>query len=245
MIFLNIVFNSWSKLGLISTLILMVIPLHKMLPEMLLYTEDEVNIKSFHDCYLSFTNDYSRSNPMTRIKGFSKYLAALFEKNEISEEKYRELDNLLNSKNMDNMDDLFKFNFAHHIMLKTFGRNLKNQNLQLNIINYQVSNHNVEQNFYNNYQPINMNNLYINQNVYYPGNPQNYNNNIPFNYNQPNNNEINPQLNNNYTNQVNIANDLNPYNRPQNVVQPYNQVNIANDLNPYNRPQNQNIELGF
>ena len=105
-----------------------------MLPDVLLYRKEEVLIKTYDDCYLSFTNDYARSNPMTRNKGFEIYLAILYENKQITEERYRRLVKLLESKNMDIMDDFFKFNFANHIMLKTFGKNIKNQELQLNLI---------------------------------------------------------------------------------------------------------------
>jgi len=110
-------FNMWCIVNISVFTVLLFFPFHNFsLPNMITVTEDEICKEAYKESYIDFHNDYERSNPITKRKGFENYFEAMFNAGEIDEHEYRSI--LEELKKEDNFFDEYFRNSCSFSLFK-------------------------------------------------------------------------------------------------------------------------------
>ena len=94
----NIPNNKWTFINLTLFGILILIPYNQIFSlDFLGINESDLKQEKYKDIFLTFYNDYERSNPMTKKEGIKHFINKLIEKNFVEENRYKEImDNIEN-----------------------------------------------------------------------------------------------------------------------------------------------------
>ena len=129
--------NASALAAIITFGLICLFPVHTFLKcDFLQIKEFDLIDKDYYEYYFDFLRDYERTNPITRKKGNRNYLEKMKEKDLISDEKFRELAQLLNEDNLNVIDAYYNSqSSSYHKINFNIGKNnnlIKKSNINAN-----------------------------------------------------------------------------------------------------------------
>lgn len=107
----NFEINSYCSIMLIIFSSLLLFPIHHFFNISLLgISESAINKKNYSEVYFDFQSDYERTNPITRRKGFQKYLSKLKQNDYITEDEYNEMVRILSNSDVNILELYYRNN---------------------------------------------------------------------------------------------------------------------------------------
>ena len=145
--------NFWILLNILITICLLPVPFHFFLPNLLGFSEEDINCYNYNDIFLSLHEDYERANPISKKKGNQKFIKVLKENDLISSEIYLKLMHDIENNQTDNFQNYYSEN-------TTLEKNMKNQNQKkfFSIVNTNLSRETMK-------NPFKKENIFKNKNV--------------------------------------------------------------------------------
>ena len=130
-------FHVWSMICIIVFSVYMLFPIQKFaLPNLTTVTQEHLFTETFIDTYPEFHNDYERTNPLTKRKGFENYFSTLFKNGEIGKKELKILFEELETNENMYIDEFFKNNCSFMKFKSNYERKIYMKRVFQNYFDY-------------------------------------------------------------------------------------------------------------